>query len=97
MNTQSGYGNFSANGMPGTSNLFTINGQNFNDPFLSLNNSGASNLLLGSNDIAEANVITNAYSGAIRAICRHAGDLHHQVRATTSSTATRFGIGTAGS
>jgi hypothetical protein len=63
MNTQSGYGNFSANGMPGTSNLFSINGQNFNDPFLSLNNSGASNLLLGFNDIAEANVITNAYSG----------------------------------
>jgi hypothetical protein len=63
MNTQSGYGNFTANGMPGTSNLFSINGQNFNDPFLSLNNSGASNLLLGSNDIDEANVITNAYSG----------------------------------
>jgi len=62
MNTQSGYGNFSANGMPGTSNLFTVNGQNFNDPFLNLNNSGASNLALGSNDIAEADVITNAYS-----------------------------------
>jgi len=62
MNTQAGYGNFSADGMPGTSNLFTINGQNYNDPFLSLNNSGASNLLLGSNDIAEANVINNAYS-----------------------------------
>lgn len=62
MNTQSGYGNFSANGMPGTSNLFSVNGQNFNDPFLSLNNSGASNLMLGFNDIAEADVITNAYS-----------------------------------
>jgi len=62
MNTQSGYGNFSAVGMPGTSNLFTINGQNYNDPFLSLNDSGASNLLLGSNDIAEASVINNAYS-----------------------------------
>jgi hypothetical protein len=62
MNTQSGYGNFSAVGMPGTSNLFTINGQNYNDPFLSLNDSGASNLLLGANDIAEANVINNAYS-----------------------------------
>ncbi len=35
---------------------------NFNDPFLGLNNSGASNLLLGGNDIAEANVINNAYS-----------------------------------
>ncbi len=63
MNTDGGNGNFSANGMPGTSNLFTINGMNDNDPFLSVNNSGASNLMLGSNDIAEANVINNAYSG----------------------------------
>jgi hypothetical protein len=62
MNTQAGYGNFSANGMPGTSNLFTINGQNYNDPYLNLNNSGASNLTLGANDITEANVINNAYS-----------------------------------
>ena len=62
MNTQSGYGNFSSSGMPGISNLFTINGMNFNDPFLSLNNSGASNLMLGANDVAEANVINNAYS-----------------------------------
>jgi hypothetical protein len=62
MNTQSGYGNFSSSGMPGISNLFTVNGMNFNDPFLGLNNSGASNLMLGSNDIAEANVISNAYS-----------------------------------
>ncbi|MBV9770789.1 MAG: TonB-dependent receptor, partial [Bryobacterales bacterium] len=62
MNTQSGYGNFSAVGMPGTSTLYTINGQNYNDAFLSLNDSGASNLLLGSNDISEANVINNAYS-----------------------------------
>jgi hypothetical protein len=63
MNTDGGNGNFSANGMPGTSNLFTINGMNDNDPFLSVNNSGASNLSLGANDIAEANVINNAYSG----------------------------------
>jgi hypothetical protein len=63
MNTQAGYGNFSSDGMPGLSNLFTINGMNYNDPFLNLNNSGASNLTLGSNDIAEANVINNAYSG----------------------------------
>ncbi|MGA8594329.1 MAG: carboxypeptidase regulatory-like domain-containing protein [Bryobacteraceae bacterium] len=62
MNTQAGYGNFVANGMPGTSNLFSINGQNYNDPFSGINNSGASNLLLGSNDISEANVINNAYS-----------------------------------
>ena len=63
MNTDGGTGNFSAEGMPGTSNLFTINGMNDNDPFLSVNNSGASNLMLGSNDIAEANIINNAYSG----------------------------------
>jgi len=63
MNVQGGNGNFSANGMPGTSNLFTINGMSYNDPFLDVNNSGASNLSLGSNDIAEANIINNAYSG----------------------------------
>jgi hypothetical protein len=62
MNTQSGYGNFVAGGMPAISNLFTINGQNYNDPFLGINNSGASNLSLGVNDISEATVITNAYS-----------------------------------
>jgi hypothetical protein len=62
MNTQSGYGNFEANGMPATSNLFTINGGNTNDVFLSVNDSGASNLMLGGNDIGEANVINNAYS-----------------------------------
>ncbi len=62
MNTQAGYGNFVADGMPATSNLFTVNGQNYNDPFEGINNSGASNLLLGSNDIAEANVINSAYS-----------------------------------
>lgn len=62
MNTQAGFGNFSSNGMPALSNLFTINGQNYNDPFENNSNTGASNLLLGANDIAEANVINNAYS-----------------------------------
>ena len=62
MNTQSGYGNFVADGMPAISNLFTIDGVNNNDPFFGINNSGASNLLLGSNDIAEANVINSPYS-----------------------------------
>ena len=64
MNTAgSGYGNFSAFGLPGTANLFTINGNDYNDPFLNLNNSGASNLLLGSNEIQEVSVISNAYTG----------------------------------
>jgi hypothetical protein len=64
MNTAgSGYGNFSAFGLPGTANLFTINGNDYNDPFLNLNNSGASNLLLGSNEVQEVAVISNAYTG----------------------------------
>ena len=62
MNTQAGYGNLVADGMPATSNLFSVDGVNDNDPFFGINNSGASNLLLGSNDIAEVNVINNAYS-----------------------------------
>ncbi len=63
MNTGSGYGNFSSFGMSGSSNLFTLNGMYDNDPFLNLNNSGATNLLLGQNEVAEATVVTNGYSG----------------------------------
>jgi hypothetical protein len=63
MNTGSGYGNFSNFGLSATSNLFTLNGMYDNDPFLNLNNSGATNLLLGQNEIAEATVVTNGYSG----------------------------------
>src|SRR5208282_5090929 len=65
MNTSSGpgFGNFSAFGLPGTSNLFTVNGNDYNDPFLNLNNSGASNLLLGSNDVQEVAVVSNGYTG----------------------------------
>ena len=63
MNTQGGYGNVEAFGLPATANLFTLNGMDDNDPFLNLNNSGATNLLLGSNEIQEADVVTNGYSG----------------------------------
>jgi len=63
MNTQAGYGNSATYGLPATSNLFTVNGMNENDPFLNLNNSGATNLLLGRNDIQEATVVNNGYSG----------------------------------
>jgi hypothetical protein len=62
VNSQGGYGNVEAFGLPATSNLFTVNGMDDNDPFLNLNNSGASNLLLGSNEIQEADVVTNGYS-----------------------------------
>jgi hypothetical protein len=64
MNTMGGYGNVEAFGLPATSNLFTMNGMDDNDPFLNLNNSGATNLLLGANEVQEADVVTNGYSGA---------------------------------
>jgi len=63
MNTNGGYGNFSNFGLSASSNLFTLNGMYDNDPFLNLNNSGATNLLLGQNEVAEATVVTNGYSG----------------------------------
>ena len=56
MNTQSGYGKFSSYGISATSKLVTMNGMYDNDPFLNLNNSGATNLLLGNNEIQEASV-----------------------------------------
>ena len=63
MNTQGGYGNAALYGLPATSNLFTVDGMTENDPFLNLNNSGATNLLLGQNDVEQATVVNNGYSG----------------------------------
>ncbi|MDQ2843310.1 MAG: carboxypeptidase regulatory-like domain-containing protein, partial [Acidobacteriota bacterium] len=62
VSTGMGYGNFSSHGLPGTSNLFTINGNDYNDAYLNLNNSGASNLLLGQNEVTDASVVQNGYS-----------------------------------
>ena len=62
-NGQGGYGNFTSNGLPATSNLFTVNGENDMDPYFNINNSGATNLTLGNNEVQEATVITNPYSG----------------------------------
>jgi hypothetical protein len=55
-------GNFNVNGIPGATALFTLNGADDMDPYLNINNSGASNNTLGANEIAEAAVILNAYS-----------------------------------
>ena len=63
MSTNAGYGNFSSFGLPATSNTFTVNGAVNNDVYLNLGNSGASNLMLGSNAIGEATVVNNGYSG----------------------------------
>lgn len=67
MNTMSasaaGYGNFNANGMSALSNLFTVNGENYMDPFFNVNSTGPTNLSLGQDEIQEATVVTNPYSG----------------------------------
>jgi hypothetical protein len=53
---------FITNGIPGAANLFTLNGADDMDPYLNINNSGASNNTLGANEIAEASVVLNAFS-----------------------------------
>lgn len=63
MDTQGGSGNVEMYGMPATSNLFVLDGQDVNDPFLNVNNSGATNLTLGSNELDQATIVTNGYTG----------------------------------
>lgn len=68
MNTQQkpgtgGSGNFSTYGLPATSNLFTLDGMDENDPVYNVNTMGATGLTLGLNEVQEATVINNGYSG----------------------------------
>jgi Carboxypeptidase regulatory-like domain len=58
-----GGGNYEFYGLPSNSNVFTYDGANDNDPYFNVNNSGATNLTLGLNDVQEASVVTNGYSG----------------------------------
>ncbi len=51
VNNTGGYGNFTVNGLPATSNLFTVNGENDMDPYFNINNSGATNLTIGQNEL----------------------------------------------
>ncbi|HUI56233.1 MAG TPA: carboxypeptidase-like regulatory domain-containing protein [Bryobacteraceae bacterium] len=62
VNVHGGSGNMNANGIAGSSVLFTLNGSDEMDPYNNLNNSGASNNLLGANEVAEGAVVLNAYS-----------------------------------
>ena len=62
VNVTGGSGNMNANGIPGSSILFTLNGTDEMDPANNLNNSGASNNLLGGNEAGEVAVVLNAYS-----------------------------------
>ena len=57
-----GYGNFSSFGISGLSNMFTLDGGYENDPFLNLNNTGASNLTLGNNEVDTVTVVSPAFS-----------------------------------
>ena len=68
-----GGGNFSMNGLPATSNLFTVNGENDMDPYFNINNSGATNLTIGQNEIQEATVIAESVRRAIRPAFGSAG------------------------
>jgi hypothetical protein len=67
MNTDTigvGYlGNFSILGMPGSANLFTLNGMNDNNIQGNTNNSGALGIMLGQNEVQEATIVSNGYSG----------------------------------
>ena len=57
-----GYGNFSSFGISGLSNMFTLDGGYENDPFLNLNNTGASNLTLGNNEVDTVTIVAPAFS-----------------------------------
>ena len=55
-------GNVSILGMPGTSNLFTLNGMNNNNIQVNTNNSGVLGMMLGQNEVQEASIVSNGYS-----------------------------------
>ena len=63
LSTGGGIGNVSAFGLPAVSNLYTINGHDNMDPYLNLTASGPSNLSLGANEMEQAAVILNGYTG----------------------------------
>jgi Carboxypeptidase regulatory-like domain len=62
VNVTGGSSNMNANGIPGASILYTLDGMDQNDPANNLNNSGASNNLLGANAVGEVAIVMNAYS-----------------------------------
>ncbi len=84
LSTGAGYGGFTAFGLPATTNLFTMNGNDIMDPYLNLNNSGASNLTLGANEIADVAVVNNGYTAQYG---RYPGA---QVNYTTKSGSNQF-------
>lgn len=64
MNTSgAGTGNFSNFGMPATSNRFSVDGFDKNEPFSNINYAGATKLMLGTSGVREVNVVSNGYTG----------------------------------
>jgi hypothetical protein len=63
MNTESGSGHFTSSGTPATSNGFRVDGMADNEPFLNVNNAGATKLLLGTSEVQEVTVATQNYGG----------------------------------
>ena len=50
-------------GVSGSTTLYTVDGMRNNDPYNNSNNSGPSNMMMGVNDVQEATVTGNGYSG----------------------------------
>jgi hypothetical protein len=84
LSTGAGYGGFVAFGLPATSNLYTLNGNDIMDPFLNLNNSGASNLTLGANELSDVAIVNNGYTAQYG---RYPGT---QINYTTKSGSNKF-------
>jgi hypothetical protein len=84
LSTGAGYGGFVAFGLPATTNSFTLNGNDIMDPYLNLNNSGASNLTLGANEISDVAIVNNGYTAQYG---RYPGT---QVNYTTKSGGNKF-------
>lgn len=63
MNTEGGTGNFSNYGMPATSNRFRVDGMDEMKPFSNTNYAGATNLMLGTNEVQEVSIVSNGYMG----------------------------------
>jgi hypothetical protein len=58
-----GGGNYEFFGLPSNSNVFTYDGANDNDPYFNINNTGATNLTLGLNDVQESSVVFLRFVG----------------------------------
>lgn len=63
MNTAGGTGNFSNYGLPATANRFRVDGMVEMDPLMNTNYAGATNLMLGANEVQEVSVVSNGYTG----------------------------------